>query len=89
MNERVPAGERVAGAGRAGFDECLCSPRTPGPVVRDSVPVRAAAGLGRADRTGREMPHTSFNLMGRADRRRRPMEPGGTDSAVMTGGVRA
>jgi hypothetical protein len=56
--------ERAAESGRAGCDECLCSRRTPGPVVRGSVPI--AAGTGRADRKGREMRHASFNLMGRA-----------------------
>jgi len=85
MNVRVTAGG-WAGTGRAGCDECLCSRRTPGPAARDSV--RIAAGRGRADRTGREMRHASFNLMGALRTAKRPMGPV-ADSAAMTGGLRA
>jgi len=86
MNKRDPAGGRAAGAECAGCDDCLCSRRTPGPAARDSI--RIAAGRSRADRSGREMRHASFNLMGALPILKRPMGRQ-ADFPAMTGGRRA
>ncbi|WP_375396550.1 hypothetical protein [uncultured Sphingomonas sp.] len=55
-------------AGKAPVDaigvKCVCAPRTPGQIGRDTR-ARAPAGPGRAERKAKKMRHACVNLMGR------------------------
>lgn len=76
MTRRVPGGKRARPVAAMGFENRLCSHRTPERLAHGTPRAREAAGKSRSARACGEMHHANVNLKSRRKTMQRPDRPG-------------